>query len=106
MPMLFGFIGLWNTVLFWPGFLLLRWGAWEESPLQGMTTPIFLSLLANGLLGTVLSDLLWAKSVLLASPLISTVGLSLTIPVALVLNTVLGDGPSFSLPWVLRTRAR
>jgi len=41
-------------------------------------------LTANGLIGTVVSDYLWARSVLLLSPLISTLGLSLTIPCSML----------------------
>jgi solute carrier family 35 protein F5 len=39
--------------------------------------------------GTFLSQLLWARSVLLTSPLVATCGLSLTIPVAMVADLVL-----------------
>jgi solute carrier family 35 protein F5 len=39
--------------------------------------------------GTFLSQLLWARSVLLTSPLIATCGLSLTIPVAMIADFML-----------------
>jgi solute carrier family 35 protein F5 len=40
-------------------------------------------LILNGFL-SVFSDYLWARSILITSPLLATIGLSLTIPVAMV----------------------
>ena len=45
----------------------------------------------NGLVGTVLSDVLWLLSLLLTSPVVATVGLSLTIPIAMIFDFVLLD---------------
>ena len=46
-------------------------------------------VVATSQAGTFLSQLLWARSVLLTSPLVATCGLSLTIPVAMVADLVL-----------------
>lgn len=45
-------------------------------------------LVVNALIGSVLSDFLWSKSVVLTSALIGTIILSLTIPLALVCDAV------------------
>ena len=45
-------------------------------------------LLLNGLAGVV-AQVLWARSVLLTSPLLATCGLSLTAPVAMLADTLL-----------------
>jgi solute carrier family 35 protein F5 len=36
----------------------------------------------NGMIGTVLSDVLWAKAIVLTSPLTVNLGMSLTIPLS------------------------
>lgn len=52
-----GFVGLFNLLLLWPGFLLLHYTGFEafELPSQ-MVWPY---ILINGLIGTVLSEFLW-----------------------------------------------
>jgi len=50
---------------------------------------VFVYLISNALFGTVLSDLLWAKSMLLTSPLIATLGLSFTIPLAILQSSLI-----------------
>lgn len=53
--------------------LIAYWFISATSPLvQGY---VWLYLTVNGLIGTVLSDLLWLWSVLLTSPLVATIGL-------------------------------
>ena len=50
--------------------------------------------------GTFLSQLLWARSVLLTSPLVATCGLSLTLPVAMVADLLL-RGQSFGAVYLI-----
>lgn len=52
-----GFVGLFNLLLLWPGFLLLHYTGFEafELPSQLVWTYIII----NGLIGTVLSEFLW-----------------------------------------------
>ena len=38
----------------------------------------------NGLCNSVLSDYLWARSVVLTSPTVATIGMSITIPLAMI----------------------
>jgi solute carrier family 35 protein F5 len=81
MAMFFGFVGLWNLLLMWPFFFILHWTGLETFALPPSAVLGYLFL--NGFIGTVLSDWLWLQSMLLTSPLVSTLGLSLTIPFAL-----------------------
>ncbi|KXS12224.1 hypothetical protein M427DRAFT_125966 [Gonapodya prolifera JEL478] len=98
-----GFVGLWNIVLLWPGFFILNALGIEnlEFPKdeQSLKT-LIISLVLNALIGTFLSDYIWLIAVLLTSPLIVTVGLSLTIPLAMVGEWFL-DGIAVKLLHVL-----
>ncbi|KAH5032019.1 hypothetical protein HBI74_077740 [Parastagonospora nodorum] len=87
MPLFFGLVGLWNTILLWPGFFILHFTRIEtfEMPPTGKILTIVLVNSASSLV----SDFCWAYSMLLTSPLIVTVGLSLTIPLSLVGQIVL-----------------
>lgn len=49
------------------------------------------AVLGNGIADTVLADYFWARAVLLTSPTIATLGMSVTIPLAL-LTDLLVDG--------------
>ena len=51
---------------------------------QHLTWFVLFCLIIKGLLDNVLSDFLWAKSILLTSATVATVGLGLTIPLALL----------------------
>ena len=62
------------------------------------------ALLCNALFGSVLSNMLLARAMLLASPLVATVGLSLTIPLAIA-SDVLRSRGRFSKGLLLGTLA-
>jgi solute carrier family 35 protein F5 len=99
MAMFFGFVGLINVVVFWPlGFFLNHLGlevfAWPSSE-------TLLFLLANGIVGTVLSDYLWVLALLLVSPVVATVGLSLTIPLTLIADSVINPSMHFSVLYIV-----
>lgn len=88
-PVLFlGFVGLWNAGLLWPAFIPLHILDLEPFPTH-LSNKAIAELLLNGLVGTALSDLLWLLAVLLTTPLIVTVGLSLTIPLAILGDSLL-----------------
>eukprot|EP00658_Telonema_sp_P-2_P025943 TRINITY_DN20466_c0_g1_i1.p1 TRINITY_DN20466_c0_g1~~TRINITY_DN20466_c0_g1_i1.p1 ORF type:complete len:206 (+),score=29.65 TRINITY_DN20466_c0_g1_i1:191-808(+) len=92
MGMVFGFVGVWNMVLMWPGLMIID--ATGIEPFELPPTWFVLGALAiNAAVGTNLSDVLWAKSVVLTSPLVATLGLSMTIPVALVYDLVIKGEP-------------
>ncbi|PNF40267.1 Solute carrier family 35 member F5 [Cryptotermes secundus] len=81
IPMFFGFVGLFNLLLLWPLFFLFHYSKWElfEWPTRHQWT----FLLLNGLVGTVLSEVLWLWGCFLTSSLIATVAISLTIPMSM-----------------------
>lgn len=57
IPMFFGFVGLFNLTLLWPVFFILHYGHWEE--FEWPDTHQWTFLIINGLIGTVLSEVLW-----------------------------------------------
>ena len=57
IPMFFGFVGLFNLTLLWPMFFILHYGHWEE--FEWPDTHQWTYLIINGLIGTVLSQVLW-----------------------------------------------
>ena len=97
-PMFFGFVGALNALLLWPVGLILSVAGVERFVMPSSEEA--LALVANGLVGTVLSDLLWLWSVLLTSPLITTVGISLTVPLAVTSDVVL-HGDRFAWQYLL-----
>ncbi|KAG0207711.1 hypothetical protein BGX28_001108 [Mortierella sp. GBA30] len=90
MSLFFGFVGLFNIVLLWPMFGVLHWTGIEPFELPSDTTVIWM-IGVNAIIGTFISDYLWLLSMLMTSPLVVTLGLSLTIPLAIV-GDVLGYG--------------
>lgn len=52
-----GFVGLFNLLLLWPGFLLLHYTGFEAFELPSQL--VWTYILINGLIGTVLSEFLW-----------------------------------------------
>jgi solute carrier family 35 protein F5 len=85
--MCFAFVGVFNALLLWPGMIIVNYVGLEPFRLPSPRVAGFLVL--NGLLGTNLSDILWAKSVILTSPVVATLGLSLTIPIAMLADFLL-----------------
>ncbi|XP_061923651.1 solute carrier family 35 member F5-like isoform X2 [Entelurus aequoreus] len=82
IPMFFGFVGLFNLLLLWPGFLLLHYTGFEAFELPSQL--VWTYILFNGLIGTVLSEFLWLWGCFLTSSLIGTLALSLTIPLSIL----------------------
>lgn len=82
MPLFFGFVGLFNFITLLPGFFILHFTGIETFELPP-TRRILAIVLINSATSLV-SDLCWAYSMLLTSPLVVTVGLSLTIPLSLI----------------------
>lgn len=88
MAMLLGFVGLLNAVGGIPALFLADAAGWE--PLHPAPSARVWGLLTlNALAGSVLSDYLWARSVVLTSPLVATLALSLTVPLSAVADVVL-----------------
>lgn len=82
IPMFFGFVGLFNLLLLWPGFFLLHYTGFE--PFQLPNKLVLTCIVINGLVGTVLSEFLWLWGCFLTSSLMGTLALSLTIPLSII----------------------
>ncbi|CAK7267115.1 hypothetical protein SEPCBS119000_002376 [Sporothrix epigloea] len=82
MPLFFGLVGLFNVLLLWPGFFVLHWTGIETFSLPP-SQQVWTILLLNSL-SSFVSDMTWAYAMLLTTPLVVTVGLSLTIPLSLI----------------------
>ena len=78
VPMFFGFVGLFCFAFLWPVFLLLHFTGHETFELPNRVQ--LLAMLVNGVVGTVLSELLWLLGCFHTSSLIATISISLTIP--------------------------
>lgn len=82
MPLFFGFVGIFNLCVLWPAILLLDVTGLEPFELPS-TTNIWYIVAANAAI-TFVSDYLWVLAMLMTSPLVVTVGISLSIPLALL----------------------
>jgi len=84
----FGYLGLFNAVALLPVLLLLIF--FHPSSVAGFSWKAFGLVVLNGLADNVLSDYFWARAVVLTSPTVATVGLSLTVPLAFITDSVQG----------------
>ena len=98
MPLFFGLVGTFNVIFLWPGFVILHLAKIETFELPP-TNKILTIVLVNSA-SSLVSDFCWAYAMLLTSPLIVTVGLSLTIPLSLIGQMVLDSQYSSWLYWV------
>ncbi|XP_071444115.1 solute carrier family 35 member F5 [Hetaerina americana] len=98
IPMFFGFIGLFNFLLLWPMFFILHHLHYE--PFEWPSRHQWAFLLANGIIGTLLSEVLWLWGCFLTSSLTATNALLLTIPLS-TLSDVALKGVKFPLSFYL-----
>ena len=87
MPLFFGFVGVFNFIFLSPLFPILHFTGLEPFSLPP-TRRVWTILLVNSV-ASFTSDICWAYAMVLTSPLLVTVGLSLTIPLSLVGEMVL-----------------
>lgn len=98
MPLFFGFVGLINVLVLWPGFFILHWTGIETFELPSDTRVT--SIITTNCLASLIADMCWAYAVLLTTPLVVTVGLSLTIPLSLVGQVVLNSQTATAPYWI------
>ncbi|WQF79905.1 hypothetical protein CDEST_04919 [Colletotrichum destructivum] len=82
MPLFFGLVGLFNLVFLWPVFFVLHFTGLE--PFAFPPTAKIWAIVISNSLSSFVSDMSWAYAMLLTTPLVVTVGLSLTIPLSLI----------------------
>jgi len=80
----FGFVGLINTLCLIPLFPIFHILGIESFSFVEFDKDIWKILLVNAFIGSFISDCLWLYAVLLTSAVLVTVGISLTIPFALI----------------------
>jgi len=88
MQLFFGFVGLFNVTLCWPVALVLHWLGIESLEFPDSKQAV-MAILVNMFI-TLLSDYIYVIAMLKTTPLVVTVGLSLTIPFAVVGDYFLG----------------
>lgn len=98
MPLFFSLVGTFNLLLLWPLFPILHYTGIEpfELPPNGK---IWAIILLNSF-SSLASDISWAYAMLLTTPLIVTVGLSLNIPVSLIGQMVQYEQSSGLVYWI------
>ena len=98
MPLFFGLVGIFNLFLLWPLFPILSVTGVERFELPP-TRRIWTIIVINSI-SSLLSDVAWAYAMVLTSPLVVTVGLSLTIPLSLVGEMIVQSQFKGPLYWV------
>ncbi|ORE20228.1 hypothetical protein BCV71DRAFT_212522 [Rhizopus microsporus] len=83
MPLFFGFVGAFNILLLWPLMPILHYLGLETFELP-MNSTLWTVIFLNAFIGTFLSDYLWLLAMLMTSPLVVTLGIALTTPLALI----------------------
>lgn len=89
MQLFFGYLGIVNAVLFLPVIIIFAVGSYDD--IGQLTANVFGYILLECIFDTVIADYLWARSVLLTTPTVATVGLSLTIPFAICSDVLTGN---------------
>lgn len=105
MQLVLGYMGIVCALLFLPLLFVVIYCHIDDT--SNFTGTILLYLLGTGFFDYVISDYLWAKAVLLTTPTVATVGLSVTIPLAFVADILLHgtDSQSYSALSIVGTLA-
>ncbi|KAJ4822318.1 hypothetical protein Tsubulata_043881 [Turnera subulata] len=91
MAQFLGFLGLFNFFIFLPVALVLDITGLETFNI--LTWKQFGLIVGKGLLDNVLSDYLWAKAVILTTTTVATAGLTIQVPLAAFVDTLIGNAP-------------
>jgi solute carrier family 35 protein F5 len=94
MSYLWGAVGVYSLLIGMTLMLICHFIGFETAEMPSMKA--LGMMLLNGVLGTSLSDYLWAQAVLLTSPLVATVCLNLTIPLGMIVDTIVLKEHTFS----------
>lgn len=89
MPLMFGIVGAINILCLWPFLPILHYSGIEEFWLPP-SPQIWAGVVVNMCI-TFVSDFIYLLAMLKSSPLITTLGLSLTIPLAVVIDALKGS---------------
>lgn len=89
MPLMFGIVGAINVLCLWPFLPILHYTGIESFSLPP-SPQIWAGILVNMCI-TFVSDFIYLLAMLKSSPLITTLGLSLTIPLAVVIDALKGS---------------
>ncbi|KAG6533963.1 thiamine-repressible mitochondrial transport protein THI74-like [Zingiber officinale] len=87
-----GFIGLFNLIIFLPVALFLYLTRLEQ--FNKLNWQQFGLIVGKGLMDNVLSDYLWVKAMQLTTTTVATAGLSVQVPMAVVVDTLIGKAPN------------
>lgn len=93
MTLFFGFVGLFNIALIWPLGFVLHWTGIETWQWP-RGRDLWLNIAVNAMI-TFVSDAIYVRAMLMTSPLAVTLGISLTIPLALVGDVVRGNATNW-----------
>mmetsp|Transcript_20756 Transcript_20756/g.30724 ORF Transcript_20756/g.30724 Transcript_20756/m.30724 type:complete len:363 (+) Transcript_20756:48-1136(+) len=85
MPLVFGYLGLFGLISTFPLLFVNR------VPFSGLTLHTLSIISLNAVFDSVIADMLWARSVVLTTPTVASVGLALTIPLAFVTDFIFND---------------
>ena len=96
MQLLLGYLGLVNAISLFP--MLIFMVVMNLGNVRQLTLTAFLFCFISGFFDDVISDYLWGRSVLLTSPTVATEGLTLTIPMAIVVDVIAGNNNSIRSP--------
>ncbi|TIB73830.1 hypothetical protein E3Q22_04298 [Wallemia mellicola] len=88
-PLFLGFIGAINTVFCWPLLVLLHWTGIETFEIPNSSSVVLILLL--NMFVTFSSDYLYLQAMLKTTPLVATVGISLTLPFSILGDYILNQ---------------
>eukprot|EP01039_Chlorochromonas_danica_P010968 gene10968-12195_t len=94
MQLLLGYVGAANGLMLLPALIIMICVGWGN--IASISGQAFGFIALNGFMDTVIADYFWARAVILTSPTVATIGMSITIPIALVTDYFInGISPTY-----------